>query len=421
MAELTLAVDQRAADSAGLIWRIAWRNLWRNPRRTWLTAGGIAFATLLVSLGMTVQAGSYSAMIASATEFLDGHIQISHPRYAEEEKLEQLLPDGTALMRGLAAVPGIEAAPRVAAFALVSAGERSFGGLVMGVDFEAEQRVVNFFSGVSQGRLPVADDEVVIGQALARNLGVGLDDEIVVLGSANEGGVGAMALNISGIFDSGQSEIDRLMMFTHLPAVQNAFALGDGLHVIAIRTMALNRVAEDVARIQAVLPAGLDASVRPWQLVMRDVVEAIEFDRIGGRLMYGAVLVLVAFSVVSTFLMIVFERTREFGMLLAIGMRPGLIVRQVLYEASCLWLVGTGVGLLLVGVFVGYLAATGIPIDGMEELANSFFLDDRIYPEFTVGALATAPLVLLVGTQLAGLFATRRVRRIQPVTALRVE
>ena len=105
--------------------------------------------------------------------------------------------------------------------------------------------------------------------------------------------------------------------------------------------------------------------------------------------------------------MIVFERTREFGMLLAIGMRPGLIVRQVLYEALCLWIVGVAVGLGLVAVFVGYLVATGIPIEGVEDLANSFYIDDRIYPQFTVSALATAPLVLLVGTQLAGLFATR--------------
>ena len=135
MAELALQDTRTANDTMGLVWRIAWRNLWRNRRRTWLTAGGIAFATLLVSVGMTIQAGSYGAMIASATEFLDGHVQLTHPLYPDEEKLEQLLPEGTALMRALASVPGIEAAPRAGAFALVSKNLHNYLGpaFVLGV------------------------------------------------------------------------------------------------------------------------------------------------------------------------------------------------------------------------------------------------------------------------------------------------
>ena len=93
----------------------------------------------------------------------------------------------------------------------------------------------------------------------------------------------------------------------------------------------------------------------------------------------------------------------------------------MLYEALCIWVVGVAVGLALSGLLVGYLAATGVPIDGMEELASSFYIGERIYPHFTVASMVTAPLVLLAGTQLAGLFATLRIRRIQPVAALRVD
>ncbi|MEE4281923.1 MAG: hypothetical protein V2I41_08260, partial [Pseudomonadales bacterium] len=87
--------------NAGLTWRLAWRNLWRNPRRTWLTAGGIAFASLLVTLSMSLQQGSYDAMVSSATGFYVGQAQINHVLYEDEGKLEQTVAPASELLRSL--------------------------------------------------------------------------------------------------------------------------------------------------------------------------------------------------------------------------------------------------------------------------------------------------------------------------------
>ena len=404
----------------GFIARIAWRNLWRNPRRTWLTAGAIAFASLLVSASMSLQAGSYKTMVATATGLLYGQIQIIHPRYEDDQKLEYTLNHATETLRKLDALPGLVVAPRVEAFALVSAEERSFGGLLSGVDFDRELQAVTFFRKIAQGRLPQADDEILIGALMARNLNVRPGDEIIFLGTAKEGGVAALAFTVAGIFQSGQAELDRTLSFARLSAVQNGFALGDEVHRFVISTQP-ERVADDVKRIQTVVDRSEDAWVRGWTEFLPDVVQAIELDRAMGRIMYGVLLLLVSFSVVNTFIMIVFERTREFGMLLGIGMQPGLIVRQTMLEAVFVWAVGVIFGLTLSLALVGYLAVSGLPVAGIQELADTFYIEDRIYPAVTPASLLAAPLVLLMGTQLAALAASGRIYRLRAVQAVRAE
>ncbi len=418
-AALSPAVESRPIQATGLVTRIAWRNLWRNKRRTWLTAGGIAFATLLVTFAMTMQRGAYGMMIESATGLIEGHIQVSHFRYPDDTKLEQTLTKAAELMHAVDDLQGLEAAPRAGAFALVSAEERSFGGFVWGVDFDREVEMFTFFNGIQEGRLPQSDDEIVIGRTMARNVGVAVGDELVMLGSGKQGGIAAMAQTVVGIYESGQAELDRTLLFTRLTAVQNVFELGDELHVVSIRIPDHREVYEERERIQGAL--GQTYLVRTWDEYMPEVVQAIEIDRIGGYLMYGAILILVSFSVINTFLMIVFERTREFGMLLAVGMRAPLIMRQVLTEALFMWVVGVAVGWGLASVFVGYLMVEGVPVAGFEEIAGTFYISDRIYPAVDAASILTAPVVLLIGTQLAGLIATLRIRSIAPVEALRGE
>ena len=424
MAEAILLDDasaQQGSAGLGLTVAIAWRNLWRNRRRTWLTVAGISFAIFLVAVGMAFQQGSYSNMIDNATGLFMGQIQLSAQEYVDDQRLEHTLPNATQLAAALEA-KGLAVAPRVQGFALVSVGERSFGGLTIGVDFAAEQQVVNFFDKVSEGSLPQAADGVLVGEILARNLGAAVGDELVVLGTGKEGGVAALALNISGLFRSGQSELDRTLLFAPLQTVQEGFFLEDEVHQFVIRARDISALepAQQAAR-QAVAEVGVStpAAVRTWPEFLPELTQSIELDRISARIMYGAILVLVTFSVVNTFLMVVFERTREFGMLLALGMRPSAIISQVLLEALFMWVLGAAIGLGLSLLLVGYFATVGVQMPGMEELAAQYYMSDRLYPGFSVALFTTAPLILLVGTQLAALLATWRVRRISPVVALR--
>lgn len=403
--------------------RLAWRNLWRNRRRTWLTVGGIAFAILLVVFSMSMQLGQYEIIMDNATSMLNGHVQVRSQSYLDNQRFEDTLGDATALRRLLESYPGVAAvAPRVEAFALASAGERSFGAQVVGVDFEAESRTVRFLDFVSEGRVPRAADEALVGTVLARNLGVQVGDEVVLLGAGKQGGVAALAVQVVGLFLTNQVELDRSMLWTSLPVVQDGFGLADEVHTLAIRTINL----DDSPAIQRGIAARLassgrdDAVARNWDRVMPEVRQAIEIDRLGGELFFYIIEVLVVFSVVNTFIMTVFERTREFGMLLAIGMRPWSIVGLVQWEAAFIWLIGSAVGVGVASVIVLWLSSEGVYMgEALEEYAAQVYMPTRLYPSFAREAFTQAPLVMFIGTQLAALVSSVRILRLRPVEALR--
>jgi ABC-type lipoprotein release transport system permease subunit len=423
MAEGALAAEHTAGRgnaARGLTLPIAWRNLWRNKRRTWLTAGAIAFASWLVSFGMTIQVGMYGDWIEITTGLFTGHAEVTRTDFIRDSKLEQTIPDATALMREVEATGDVTVMPRLQGFALVSVGERSFGGLVLGVDLVKEASQFSVYDTLIDGVLPVATDEVIIGETLARNLGAKVGDEIVVLGTAKEGGVAALALTVSGLFNSGQADFDRTFLFTHLSTVQNGFAFGDEAHSLVLQYRSSDELRQRTSAVADMLPAGVEA--RTWEAVLPDLVQGIELDRVTGNIMYGMVLLLVTFSVVNTFLMIVYERTREFGMLLALGMRPWAIVRLVQLEAAFIWLVGAGLGVAISLLITAVLSEVGIPLEGMEEMVQGMMLmPEAIYPGFSLFSFTLAPLVLLVGTQIAAFVASVRVNWLSPVTALRMD
>ena len=415
------AARRHARVGRPLLPAVAWRNLWRNRRRTWLTAGGIAFAVVLIVFAMSFQHGTYGQMIDNATTLLSGHLQIQNRDYVNDTRFEQTVDAITPLVNRLERQPGIESvAPRVEAFALVSAGERAFGAQVLGVDPDRERRTVRFFDRVAQGRVIASGEDVVVGEILARNLDIGVGGEIVLLGTGKEGGVAALVLDVVGMFRTGVPELDRAMVAAPLATVQDAFGLGDEAHTLAIRA---ERVADSgrlVRDLNGWLPEPLVA--RNWDEVLPDIRQSVEIDRISGYFVYGIIVIVVIFSVVNSFIMTVFERIREFGMLRAIGMRPGKIVLMVQIEAAFVWLLGAALGLALVLPAVIWLQINGLYLgEEVSSLAESMYVPDRLYPKATPIGLGGAPAVMFVGTQIAALIPSLRIRRLQPVTALRAE
>ena len=375
---------------------------------------------------MALQGGSYADMIKAATGFYTGHAQITQRDFLSDSKLEQTIPNAAALGEQLQSSLPLVALPRVQAFGIVSKDERSIGGMLMGVDFAAEAAQLDLFDNISAGAVPTQPDEALVGAAMARNLGAELGDDIVILGSGKQGGVAAMALTICGILSTGQAELDRSLLFAPLAGVQEAFGLEDEVHNIVL---VLENYAQGAALAQPISELlQADQSYRTWQQLLPEVEQGIELDRVSGQLFFFILLILVSFAVLNTFVMVIFERTREFGMLMALGLRPWQIIGQVQIEAFFLGILGVLLGSVLSAALVGYLSQVGIPLDaiGGEAAQQSLALMQAgsmnyMYPAFSLASITTAPAVLIVGTQLSALFCMLRVRRLNPVTALRVE
>jgi ABC-type lipoprotein release transport system permease subunit len=410
--------SRRQGHAGGIpIWRLAWRNLWRNPRRTWLTSGSIGFAVWLLVFAMSMQDGSFEVMIDNAAQLLSGHVQLQHPGFHDDPRLEYRLEGVEELIEQVHGLPHVTAVlPRLSSFALVSVGERGYGAQIMGVDPRREAAASSLPTRVAEGRYPKAPGEAFMGEILARNLGLVVGDEVVLLGAALQGGVAAAVAEVVGTFATGQVELDRSLLQIHIDDFRAAWNLGPEdahLLVILVDRAFRSEVVADALRTT-------DHAALDWRALMPEAEQTIAIKRLSTQLFFALVAVIVGFSVVNTFMMTVFERTREFGMLMALGMRHGAIVRQLCLEAFWLATLGVAVGLTLAGVLVGMLAVTGMPLpaDAAEMLAR-YNMPDRMYPAFSVWAAAVASFVMYGGTQLAVLVPALRVRRLRPVEALR--
>jgi ABC-type lipoprotein release transport system permease subunit len=399
------------------LWGVAWRNITRTKRRTWLTAGGIAFAILMMTFVRSLQVGAFIGAVDNSARIMLGHIQLQHPAYEDDPAIENSIYKINEIIADVESRPGVEiVSARTQSFALTSSGERSFGAQIIGVQYEKEAKWSSLTRMQLQGRYIEGPGEAFIGSALARNLGITVGDELVILGTAVEGGVAALVAEVVGTYTSGQPELDRAIAQVPLQDFQTAWNLApDEAHTI-------NVITESVAESEKLAPQLGRADLRSlnWRELQPEMVQMMEMKLIGTYVLFILVAIIVIFSVVNSFMMIIFERTPEFGMLMAVGMRPRHIIIQLQIEALLVCLLGIALGLVITVVGVGILSETGIALPAQAgELLKSMAMPERMYPVFSFGALFVAVPVMVLGTQIAALIPGLRLRHMHAVDALR--
>ena len=283
--------------------------------------------------------------------------------------------------------------------------------------------VSNFPQSLSEGTYLAQSDHAVVGAGVARNLGVGLGDEVVILGTGIEGSVAAMVLTVGGIMETGQAEIDRSLVQVALPALQAAFGFANGGQRIVVNFHNIGAIEPALDMIQPMLRPSF--AIRDWTVLMPDTSKAIDLDRIGGQFIYVILILIVVFNIGNTLVITILERTREFGLLLAVGMRPQAIMGMIIVEATALWLLGSIIGWVMSAALLAYPVVVGIPVEslGVEEMlaGMSILMPDAIYASVDAAVVLTAPLAIGVGGLLASTFTMLRIRRLRPVEALRDE
>ncbi len=405
-----------------VVWRLAWRNLWRHRRRTWLTVGAMVFCNVLLIFLIALQLGSYDMMIRNSLGPITGHAQVQHPDYLEDGKMRQTVPAAESLAEAIRAVPGLEsAAVRAMGFALASSEDRSYGIQITGVQPAFEPLVSTLPGMVSEGRYlnPGSTDEIVVGSVLARNLRIVPGDELVFIGSARDGSTAAAAATVVGIVETGFEDADRAMAQVHLDWFQEVFAMGDTAHSIVLRVPRLEDLASVLPDVRAVMPGDGSSVLLDWEQLEPGLRQAITSDMASAWFMYLVLVFLVAFSVLNTQLMSVMERTREFGVMLSLGMRPGMLARLVGMETLLLSLLGLGIGVLGGAILTAYLAVAGFTFPGMDEMAAQFNLPEKMYPQLSALALLWGPGTVFAGTMLAAIYPASRLFKLQPVAAMR--
>lgn len=402
--------------------RLAWRNLWRHKRRTWLTVGAMIFSNCLLVFSISLQFGSYTMMIDNTLQTFSGHIQIQHEQYLDNPKMRYTLPDIAPTSAYLREQLGLEnIASRSTGFALASSQQRSYGLQIVGVEPLFETKVSSIPGLVKKGRYLLADsfDEIVIGAVLARNLKVTLGDEVTFIGSGMDDSFAAGVVRVVGIFESGITELDRSLAQISQRYFDDSFAMRGKGHSIVIRANHIDDVEYLQKRIEKLLDGRDQFTVRNWDALQPGLKQAIQADMTSAWFMYIILIILVAFSVLNTQLMSVLERTREFGTMMALGLKPGNLSKLVMMETLMMACLGLALGVLIGFAITAYLSVVGFYYPGMEEMAVKFNLPDRMYPSVTLLSLLLGPGIVSVGSLLAAIYPAARLYRLLPIDAMR--
>lgn len=405
-----------------IVFRLAWRNLWRHPKRTWLTMGAMIFSNILLVFMMSFQFGMYGLMIENTLKIFTGHIQVQAPGYLDDKKMRQTVPDIVPLADSLRrTLQNDRVAARGQAFALASSDDRSYGIAIYGVESQFEPKVSSIPGLISDGRYLNDDDaaEIIIGSVLARNLRVTVGDEITLLGSGVDGSFAAAVVEIVGVFSSGIKDIDRNIAEIPLGLFQDTFFMEGAGHQISIVGDDLDSVSALQSEVRALLPATDELVVHDWSELQPGVKQAIQADMGSSFFMYLILVVLVAFSVLNTQLMSVLERTREFGIVMSLGLKPGRLGRLVVLETALMGLMGTFIGMLAGAAITAWVGTVGFTLPGMDEMAAQFNLPARMFPQVSALSLFAGPLVVFLFTLLASIYPAVRLHWLHPVAAMR--
>lgn len=406
-----------------IILAMAWRNLWRHPRRTALTAAAIALAVTVLTFFFSIQVKSYDMAINASTGIFHGHFQVQRAGYLDNPEMRKIISEVTELRRELATIPGVMGtAVRAMGFGLISSPDRSYGAQIVGVEPKFEPSVSNISGVVIEGSYfsSEQDQGVVLGEILARNLRAKVGDELTLMSQGYDGGSVALALPITGIFRSGSPDIDRGMVQIPLVLFQEFFGLPDAGHAIVLRVFDRSKLEELEERVSEIVQSKrADTVILDWKKLMPGLNESIELDMSAGWFFYIALVAIVSFSILNTFLMAVLERTKEFGIILAVGARPVSLSRLVLLEGVFLTILGVIFGLILGAIVVSYFGHIGFTAPGAEEVLKKWNLPARIYPEVSVAGFLNPILTVLLASILAVAYPAYRVFRLDALTGLR--
>lgn len=399
---------------------LAWRNIWRNRNRSLITMASIASAVALAVVTSSLQKGVWDNLVNNLVSLYTGYVQVHGEGYWKEQTLENSFETSDTLVQKVLGVPDVSnAAPRLEVFALASAGEKTRGCLIAGVDPVAEDGLTHLRSKLVQGTfIDTASQEALVAEGLAGKLRLTIGDTLVLLSQSYYGSTAAGQFRIAGILHFGSPDLNGRICYLALPAARRWLDASQRATALALSLDDPRKVNDVKKALQTALPKSLE--VMTWEEMMPEVVQHIKTDTAGMYIFLAVLYLLISFGIFSTLLMMLSERQREFGMLVALGMRKGKIAVMVLLETVFLTLTGSLVGMLLSWPITWYL--TEYPIRFGGEIA-------KIYERFGFEAVFPATLklsifvnqtmvVLVIGLMLA-LYPVWRIMRLDPVAAMR--
>ncbi len=410
--------------------RIAWRNLGRNRKRSLLAVGAIALAQTTLVFVNGFMAGSYDQMLQTITGPMIGHVQVHHRQWREERAVDLYIDRLDAVRAQIAGLPQVESvSPRLYSAVLAASGEKrgrpadAEPAMIVGVDVSAESARGGLLESVPERAHPHGN-KVAVGRVLANRLRVSEGQQLAVIGQDVDGFPASDLFTVGAIIESPVDLVKTRGVVMSIDTAAGFLVMPNQAHEIVIRGSKVER-ADGLAAGVSALPAVSGREVLSWREAMPEFTRMIDMKDWFDLIFLAIVFVAAASGIANTSMMSAFERTREFGMLLAIGLRPSRVVWMVLLESVLLGLIGVVIGSLAGSGLVLLAAQTGInyaALAGVESAEVAFggvSISYIIYPRFELRHILFGFIAVALTSALASLWPATQAGRLEPAKAMR--
>jgi len=401
--------------------QLAWRNIWRNPRRTAVILLAVIIGVWSMILLGALMRGIMIGMVDNGVSTLTGHIKIYATGYRNDPVIENSIKNPHAVFPGLKEQlpPGSRWASRVRVNAVANNARHASGVTLVGIEPSREIGLSFIGKAVTQGRYldPTDANGIIIGEALLEKFETRIGHKLVLMSQDSQRDIASKAFRIIGTFTSEMASTEKQFVFVTQTAAQQMLKMGNALSEISIVLPSETDEKQVSANITAAL-SGMQFETLTWQELLP--ILTIYLKLYDGFIFIWFVVIFIAmgFGIVNTTLMAVFERIREFGLLKAMGMKPGHIVRQILLESALMLIVGVICGNILAYLSIAGFAQNGIDLTALAAGAEFAGMSRVIIPVLRSQDVVLANLVVFVLGVLVCLYPAVKAARITAVEAL---
>ncbi len=402
-----------------LLLKLAFRNILRQRRRTILTVLSMTGGYILCCLSFSLTEGSYKNVIRIFTMDHTGHIQIHRDDYLQRPKVFKGIDDTPQQRQEILSQPGVNSiAPRVFAPALAYAGTRNTPVQIVGIEPQLEKTTSRLFDKVNQGQYfdvnLNADGyySAMLGMGVAESLQIKIGDELILISQGADGSIANDIYIVTALVGTRNSW-DRNKVYLPLSVAQEFLSFYGKVHQYSLLLADESAVDSITQSLTTALPT---LTINPWMQVEATFYNSMEADKRGNRFTLLIIVFIVFIGVLNTVLMSVLERTREFGVLKAIGSRPGTIAGLILIETMMLAVMSLLVGVVIAAPIIAWFALRGIALPDPIDMGGIEF--GFMTGEFSVGVFAWPMLLIMAFAIAVSIPPGIRAARVSPTRAM---
>ncbi len=404
-----------------LFLRIAWRNVWRQRRRTLLIAGAMGAMMALLVFYDGLIGGFEQAIYGNAIQLLGGNIQVHAPGYGDTLGSKPLLPltdPDVVVQAAESRLEVVAASKRIVTGGLVTNREGAFAVSIIGIETEKEADITPVAENITKGRYlnPDDGDLIVIGQGLATAMGIDVGDRITMVGNSRNGQNRQRTMTVVGIYGVGVPSVEKAMIYMSLAEAQSLFGLNGQVTEIVV---SLKQIGQEAAVINAINGSVSGYEVETWESSFPELKQTMDMKT--GVMSYMGVFMLsiAAIGILNLLMMAVFERTREIGIVGALGLKPREITVLFLLEGTLIGVMGAVIGAVLGTTVNGIFSVVGLDYSQFANLTEyTALISGSIYTQLVPLKVLQHAITVAVIATLAAVFPAIQASQREPAEAL---